>query len=90
VPLDGLRPSGGRASGGLAYSVFQQGAGLVNAIDALASTAGGCANNGLNIDRDFAGVEHYGGRANVDANGNYTSPASTASSGATVTSGTTV
>ena len=44
-------------NGGLAYSVFQQGAGLVNAPGAVDSTANGCANRGLDIDRDLAGAE---------------------------------
>jgi subtilisin family serine protease len=49
------------ADGTLAYSVFQQGAGLVNAYDAVYATDTGCANNGLDIGRDLDGVEHYGG-----------------------------
>ena len=52
--------------GGLAYSIFQQGAGLVNAYDAVYSTASGCANRGLDIDADLAGVEHYAGLARPD------------------------
>jgi serine protease AprX len=59
------------AAGRPAYSVFQQGAGLVNALAAVRSTAAGCANQGLNIARDLAGQEHYEGPANVDANGNF-------------------
>ena len=39
----------------LAYSIFQQGAGVVNAYDAVYSTASGCANQGLNINDDLAG-----------------------------------
>ena len=53
---------------GLAYSVFQQGAGVVNAANALSSTASGCVNSGLDIAKDLAGVEHYYGPANFDAN----------------------
>src|SRR5690606_37768523 len=36
-----------KANGALAYSVFQQGAGLLNARDAADSSAVKCANNGL-------------------------------------------
>jgi serine protease AprX len=62
------------------YSVFQQGAGLVNANAAVQSQAANCANIGLNINNDIAGTAHYGGPARqnpttgqfyvVDANGN--------------------
>ena len=58
-------------NGKLAYSIFQQGAGVVNAYDAVYDSEAGCANNGLNIGLDLAGVEHYGGLANRDENGNY-------------------
>ncbi|HWK50603.1 MAG TPA: S8 family peptidase, partial [Steroidobacter sp.] len=68
--MDGARPAV-RSDGHLAYSVFQQGAGLVNAHDALYSTASNCANQGLNVAADLAGLQHYGGRANQDANGNF-------------------
>ena len=54
------------ANGTLAYSVFQQGAGLVNAHDAAYSTVGNCANQGVNVLLDLAGLQHYGGRANQD------------------------
>jgi serine protease AprX len=60
-----------KTNGALAYSVFQQGAGLINAVSAVNSTATGCANTGLDIDADLAGTAHYGGPANQDANGNY-------------------
>jgi subtilisin family serine protease len=59
------------SDGTLAYSVFQQGAGLINAVSAVNSSASGCANQGLNIAADLAGSEHFGGPANQDANGNY-------------------
>jgi serine protease AprX len=29
------------------------------------------ANLGLDVDKDLLGIEHYGGRANLDENGNY-------------------
>ncbi|NDJ35735.1 MAG: S8 family peptidase [Chloroflexi bacterium] len=59
----------------LAFSIFQQGAGTVNAYDAVYLNAAvrDCANNGLNIDKDLAGIEHYGGRAKL-VNGEYTIP----------------
>jgi serine protease AprX len=59
------------SSGDLAYTVFQQGAGLVNAHDAVYSTALGCANQGLNVLLDLAGLQHYGGRANENSSGQY-------------------
>ena len=68
--MSGARPAV-NANGSLAYTVFQQGAGLVNAHDSVYSTASGCANQGLNIRLDLAGLQHYGGRANEDSNGNF-------------------
>ncbi len=59
------------SSGQLAYSVFQQGAGMVSAVDAADSTASHCANQGLDIDNDLRGRAHYGGPANVDEEGNF-------------------
>jgi serine protease AprX len=59
------------AAGQVAYSVFQQGAGLVNAPAAANSTATKCANQGLDIAADLAGRTHFGGPANADASGNY-------------------
>jgi hypothetical protein len=59
------------SNGTLAYSVFQQGAGLINAVTAVSSTATGCANVGLNVAADLAGTQHFGGPANQDSNGNY-------------------
>ena len=38
---------------------------------AIHSTATGCANVGIDIDKDLSGEEHYSGRANRDADGNY-------------------
>ncbi len=55
----------------LAYSIFQQGAGLVHAGDALASTATDCANQGMNLIADLWGFQHYGGPAFEDENGNF-------------------
>ena len=59
------------SNGNLAYSIFQQGAGLVNAYDAVYSSEYDCANRGMDIGLDLAGVQHYGGPANRDADGNY-------------------
>ena len=59
------------SSGNLAYTVFQQGAGLVDAHDAAYSNASNCANQGVNVSLDLLGLQHYGGRANEDANGNF-------------------
>ncbi|MFT4926654.1 MAG: serine protease AprX [Phenylobacterium sp.] len=53
----------------LAYSVFQQGAGVVNANDAVNSTASGCANQGMDIAKDLADIEHYYGPADINSDG---------------------
>ena len=55
----------------LAYSVFQQGAGIINAKGALQSTALSCANQALDISQDLANNEHFYGPANIDDNGNF-------------------
>ena len=55
----------------LAYSVFQQGAGVVNALDAISSNAYDCANQGLDIAKDLSGEAHYWGPANIDSAGNF-------------------
>ncbi len=57
--------------GELAYSIFQQGAGLVNAVDAISISASSCANQGLDVSRDTRGMEHYWGPARVDETGDY-------------------
>ncbi len=59
------------ARGKPAYSVFQQGAGRVDAYAAVHGAASGCANQGLNIDLDLAGTAHYGGPANRTQDGTY-------------------
>jgi hypothetical protein len=59
------------SAGRVAYSVFQQGAGLVIAPAAANSAATKCANQGLDIAADLAGRQHFGGPADADANGNY-------------------
>src|SRR5690349_20899732 len=60
-----------KPDGKLAYTVFQQGAGLVDVQGAVSSTATGCANVGLSVLLDTSGITHFGGRANQDENGNY-------------------
>src|SRR5437879_10007165 len=55
----------------LAYTVFQQGSGLVNAHDSVYGSATNCAHQGLNVAADLAGTQHFGGRANRDSKGNY-------------------
>jgi serine protease AprX len=58
-------------NGELAYSVFQQGSGVVNVADALASNASACANQALDIAQDIAGNEHFFGPANINEDGNF-------------------
>lgn len=58
-------------NGELAYSVFQQGSGMVNAADALTSTASGCANQALDIAQDLEGSKHFSGPANINSDGNF-------------------
>ncbi|MBT8136153.1 MAG: S8 family peptidase [Gammaproteobacteria bacterium] len=50
--------------GTLAYSIFQQGAGLANAHDAVYASNYDCANNGLDVKADLDGSMHFGGPAN--------------------------
>jgi len=57
--------------GALAYSVFQQGAGEINAYDAVFAPVADCANTGLDVDADLAGTTHFAGTADLDADGNY-------------------
>jgi len=58
-------------NGELAYSVFQQGSGLINVADALTSTASACANQALDIAQDISGNEHYFGPANINDDGHF-------------------
>jgi len=60
-----------KADGSFAYSVFQQGSGVINVKDALASSATECANQGLNIAKDLDGSEHFSGSANVNEAGDF-------------------
>ena len=55
------RPQFSEYTGEAAYSIWQQGAGRVWAPDAVYSDLEGTANQGLNIDLDLAGIEHYEG-----------------------------
>ncbi|MCA9924183.1 MAG: S8 family peptidase, partial [Anaerolineales bacterium] len=57
--------------GSLAYSIFQQGAGMVNAYNAVYSTATDCVNQTLDLTADLDGTAHFWGRANRDEAGNY-------------------
>lgn len=57
--------------GALAYSVFQQGAGMVDAWAASQAEGSSCANQGLEIEHDLNGEKHFAGPANVDENGNF-------------------
>jgi len=59
------------SNGELAYSVFQQGSGMVNAADALASNASACANQSLDITQDLAGNQHFFGPTNINEDGNF-------------------
>lgn len=58
-------------AGHRAYSAFQQGAGLINAYDARYEARRDCANRGLDVDKDLAGTEHYGGPARQADDGGY-------------------
>jgi len=51
------------------YSPFAQGSGLVNAYDAVMTNATGCANQGLNIQNDMAGIQHFKGPTVVSQTG---------------------
>jgi serine protease AprX len=55
----------------LAYSIFQQGAGMINVLGATSTSAMNCANQGLNIAADLAGTMHFGGAANETASGSF-------------------
>ena len=49
------------------FSVLQQGAGLIDAVAAVASKATGCANQGLDLKADIAGRTHFKGPFNSRA-----------------------
>jgi subtilisin family serine protease len=58
-------------SGNLAYTVFQQGAGQIDAYNAVFNQNTSCANAGLDVTADLAGTRHFGGPANLGADGRY-------------------
>jgi len=55
----------------LAFSVFQQGAGMINVGQMLASENNNCANKELDIAKDLGGEQHFYGPANMDENGDF-------------------
>ena len=59
------------ADGTLAYSVLQQGTGLVDAKAAVYGTTNNCANQGLNITADLNGTQHFKGRVTQGADGTF-------------------
>jgi serine protease AprX len=59
------------STGKAAYSVFQQGNGLVDATAAANGTTSNCANLGLNVAADLAGTQHFMGRASQLADGTF-------------------
>ncbi len=54
-------------NGDLAFSIFRQGAGMLDIKAAVDSSAHDCANSGLDIDRDLADIEHYVGPVRYDS-----------------------
>ncbi len=68
--IDSARPAMD-ANGLPVCSVFEQGAGMVSAYDAVYSTTDHLANNGLDIVKELAGTEHYGGPANQREDGSF-------------------
>ena len=52
--------------GNLAFSVWQQGAGRVNAFEAVYGAYQGVANQGMDIAADLSGTQHYGGYTRWD------------------------
>jgi len=60
-----------RNDGTHAYSVFQQGAGLVDAVAATSNHTVDCANRKMKIKDDLKGKKHYAGPSGVDENGTY-------------------
>jgi subtilisin family serine protease len=60
-----------KSDGSLAYSVFQQGFGMVDAALALVNPYTTCGNQGLDIAAELVGTKRHGGPARQDASGNY-------------------
>ncbi len=57
--------------GSPAYSIFQQGAGRIDAFGAVFAAGTGAANVGLDVSLDLAGIQHFGGPAAQDAAGRF-------------------
>ncbi|HTP07701.1 MAG TPA: S8 family serine peptidase [Anaerolineae bacterium] len=55
------RPQFSEATGEMAYSIWQQGAGRVWAPEAVSTNIQGTANQGMDITADLAGTQHYEG-----------------------------
>jgi serine protease AprX len=55
------RPQFSEATGEMAYSIWQQGAGRVWAPEAVSTGIQGAANQGMDIEADLAGSQHYEG-----------------------------
>jgi serine protease AprX len=55
------RPQFSEATGEMAYSIWQQGAGRVWAPEAVSTDIQGAANSGMDIEADLAGTQHYEG-----------------------------
>jgi serine protease AprX len=60
------RPQFSEASGQMAYSIWQQGAGRVWAPEAVSTNIQGAANAGMDINADLAGTTHYEGYTEYD------------------------
>jgi hypothetical protein len=60
------RPQFSEASGQMAYSIWQQGAGRVWAPEAVSTNIQGVANAGMDINADLAGTTHYEGYTGYD------------------------
>jgi serine protease AprX len=58
------RPQFSEATGEMAYSIWQQGAGRVWAPEAVSTNIQGAANQGMDIAADLAGTQHYEGYTN--------------------------
>ncbi|MCB1645819.1 MAG: S8 family peptidase [Pseudomonadales bacterium] len=53
------------------YTIFQQGAGMLNVHRALMSRKTGCANTAFDINVDIAGTDHFIGPARMDETGEF-------------------
>jgi subtilisin family serine protease len=60
-----------KSDGTLAYSVFQQGFGMVDAALALVNPYTTCANQGLDVNADLRNNKHFAGPARQNASGTY-------------------